>query len=250
MRRQSGFTLIELVLASSLSVFMMFIVVTAYQANQQSYQYQVAISTMNGNARYIAQTMIARLTAADVDVSGGASLSLIDFDGDDTGNAATDSVLVTWDDTTDTDQAQLCDTASTADPATAVFSLSVGASGTSSLHCTSTDPAAPLPPGAPGQELVPEVEHMRILYGENTNDGDGLTSIDEWVGWDDITDPNNVLAIQVGFMLRSENPITRDYTDQVYNLLDIALTKNDGRLRQVYSFTVALTPRIPAHEQP
>ncbi|MCP5137377.1 MAG: PilW family protein [Gammaproteobacteria bacterium] len=252
LNRQRGFTLIELVLASALSVFLMLIVTMAYQANQQSYQYQMAINAMHNSARYIAQIMSARLSASDVDVAGGATLSLTGLGGTDSGNAATDSVHVQYQMANGT--ISLCNTAAaltspslvTPVSATANFSLATGLSGTNSLFCTS-DGAETDPPVDAGQELVEEVEHIRVLYGVNTNDVDALTSVDQWVPWGAGLNTGNVLAIQVGFILRSENAITRDFSDQVYNLLDVALTKNDGRLRQSYSFTVALTSSLPVH---
>ncbi|MCP5351908.1 MAG: PilW family protein [Chromatiales bacterium] len=262
--RQSGFTLIEMTLASALTVFLTLVMVMAYQANQQSSQYQTAINTMQNSARYVAQTMIERLTFADLAPGENDYVTVY---GDNTELAATDSVTVEY--TGDVLQGacvgktvQLCDgvSASTLTPkllpptecvaVRATFSLAAGQySGTSSLHCSSSQTAPPAL-GSEGWELVDEVEHLRVLYGVNTN-GDGMNTVDQWMDWDEASaNEPNIVALQIGYMLRSVNPIGVDTTDRVYNLLDIPLTKNDGRLRQVYSFTVALSGRIPPQTGP
>lgn len=91
--RQSGFTLIEMTLASALTVFLTLVMVMAYQANQQSSQYQTAINTMQNSARYVAQTMIERLTFADLAPGENDYVTVY---GDNTELAATDSVTVEY----------------------------------------------------------------------------------------------------------------------------------------------------------
>lgn len=268
--RQSGFTLIEMTLASALTVFLTLVMVMAYQANQQSSQYQTAINTMQNSARYVAQTMIERLTFADLAPGENDYITVY---GDNTELAATDSVTVEY--TGNVLQGacvgktvQLCDGVSASNltlnllsptecvAVRATFSLAAGQySGTSSLHCSSSETAPPAS-DSEGWELVDEVEHLRVLYGVNTDGdglGDGMNAVDQWMDWDEVNSGGhqpNVVALQIAYMLRSVNPIGVDTTDRVYNLLDIPLTKNDGRLRQVYSFTVALSGRIPPQTGP
>ncbi|MCB1738586.1 MAG: PilW family protein [Gammaproteobacteria bacterium] len=239
-QRQRGFTLLEMALASLLTTFIVLIVVQAYQANQQSYQYQTAITRIQADARFVSTLMIKHLSLAGTgagDVSG--TTDLINF-------PTVSDTVTTTNDYSGGDPVSTCNGTGTG-LATGTSAFSIDAT-TSSLTCDSSIG------GAGNQTLLENVEHMRVLYGVNTQ-LDGVAgetldseSIDRWVdasvvptlavGWD------GVRAIQVGFILRSENAIGLDTSLRSYTLLDRTVVKNDGRLRYVFSFTVALRNRI------
>lgn len=224
-RYQKGFTLLEMVLASALSTFLAIVVVSAYQANQQSYHYQQAITQIQANARFISTIMamhLALATNAAGSVSGTA----------DTVNVR-DSVTTSNDYSPTGSPEKTCNGVNVGGATkTAIFSVSSGAE----LSCNSNM-------GGSNQVLVENVEHLRIFYGEDT-DADGSGSINRWADADGVTNWDNVKAIQVGFILRSEDPLFLDSTSRTYTLLDQTISKNDGRLRYVFSFTVALGNRL------
>lgn len=223
--RQKGFTLLEMVLASALSTFLAIVVVSAFQANQQSYHFQQAITQIQANARFISTIMAMHLSLASNatgSVSGAA----------DTVNDR-DTVTTNNDYSPAGSPDKTCNGVNVGGATkTAVFSVSSDAE----LTCDSDM-------GGSAQVLVDNVEHMRILYGEDT-DADGSGSINRWADADAVTDWDAVKAIQIGFMLRSENPLYLDSRTRTYNLLDQSISKSDGRLRYVFSFTVALGNRL------
>lgn len=229
-RDHQGFTLLEMVLASALSTFLAIVVVAAYQANQQSYHYQQAITEIQANARFISTIMAKHIALAE---TSGLS-----------GTADTVNVSDTLTTTNDYDPSGA--------PTKTCNGTNIGGAGggsgtpvtrTSVWALSGTDLTCDSSVGSGAQVLVENVEHLRILYGEDT-DADGSASVNRWADANEVTTWDNVRAVQIGFMLRSENPLFLDSQSRTYTLLDQTITENDGRLRYVFSFTVALGNRL------
>lgn len=93
---------------------------------------------------------------------------------------------------------------------------------------------------APAVELVEGVEDMQILYGEDT---DGDNRVDRYVDANTVSDFDDVVAVRVSLVIQSneENIVKGDQTLK-YNGADV--TYNDGRLRKVFSSTIALRNRL------
>lgn len=73
--------------------------------------------------------------------------------------------------------------------------------------------------------LVPGVETMQILYGEDTNN-DGI--INRYVPSASVTNWNNILSIRVGLVVRTPNAVSNDASaSKKYNLFGAAYAPSD-----------------------
>jgi prepilin-type N-terminal cleavage/methylation domain-containing protein len=92
------------------------------------------------------------------------------------------------------------------------------------------------------QGMVPGVESFQVLFGE---DGDLDGNIERWVTAGQWGDPRRVLGIRIGLLFASEQAVVEPLT-QEYEVLDaVATATADGKLRQVFDFTVAIRGRTP-----
>lgn len=90
------------------------------------------------------------------------------------------------------------------------------------------------------RELVEGVENMQVLYGE---DGDRNGTVDHYVPFDEVTDSQEVISIRISLLMRSsETTIARDGQALTFN--GGAVNFNDGRLRKVFTSTIALRNRL------
>ncbi|MEZ5564667.1 MAG: PilW family protein [Gammaproteobacteria bacterium] len=99
----------------------------------------------------------------------------------------------------------------------------------------------------PAQELAEGIENMQVLYGEDT---DGNQSPDIYRTADTVTDWSQVVSLQVALLAASTDGRVADEDTRTFNLLGEVVdptaggTVNDGRLRRVVSFTVAVRNRL------
>ena len=102
------------------------------------------------------------------------------------------------------------------------------------------------------QELIEHVEDMRILYGVGTPGG----QINDYREAGAVADWRNVLSVRIDLLLASPPGIqVINETQTVWfptegvvggNMVSgVALTRDDGRLRQVFSTTIGLRNRLP-----
>ena len=102
------------------------------------------------------------------------------------------------------------------------------------------------------QELIEHVEDMRVLYGVGTPGG----QINNYVEAGAVADWRNVMSLRLDLLLASppgtrvinEPQTVRFPTEGVVSgslVSGVALTNNDGRLRQVFSTTIGLRNRLP-----
>lgn len=94
--------------------------------------------------------------------------------------------------------------------------------------------------GTRSSELVEGVEDMQVLYGEDTN-SDGTA--DYYVPFDEVADDEDIISIRVSLLMRSsEDSIARDGQSVLFNGATVPF--NDGRLRKVFTTTIALRNRL------
>ena len=100
---------------------------------------------------------------------------------------------------------------------------------------------------APAQELAEGIENMQVLYGE---DDDANQTPDNYRTADAVVDWTQVVSVQVALLAASTQGRVADADDRVFNLLgeDVDPTQggtvDDGRLRRVVTFTVAMRNRV------
>lgn len=115
---------------------------------------------------------------------------------------------------------------------TVIYSIGVGTSGEPALFRTVFNGAA--------DELVDGIEQMQILYGVNTDTTNTVPN--QYVTSNNVADWEQVTAVRVMLLLRSEETVSND--NQKYSYNGQAITSTDNKLRQVFSTTVALRNRI------
>lgn len=92
------------------------------------------------------------------------------------------------------------------------------------------------------QGLVPGVESFQTLYGEDT-DRDG--NIERWVTAGQWSDPQRVLGVRLGLLFASEESVVESLP-QHHRVLDtFTSSAADGKLRRVFEFAVAIRSRLP-----
>lgn len=97
--------------------------------------------------------------------------------------------------------------------------------------------------GGSSAPLVPGVERLKLLYGEDT-DGDGV--INRYVDFANLTPgtgPDNVREVMISMVVRSPDPVSRQLTttNRSFSQFESTFTApSDNRLRRVFSTTVAL----------
>ncbi len=95
---------------------------------------------------------------------------------------------------------------------------------------------------AAGQPLAEGIEHMEILYGEDTN-GDRVA--DAYRQADAVTNWANVVSVQIALLARSPDQTGVDLDAKTYQLLNTNYgPMNDRYRRRVYTATVLLRNRI------
>lgn len=112
------------------------------------------------------------------------------------------------------------------------------ATGLGTLRCRTYDSAGV--PQTNTQSLVMGLEAVHILYGLRTTvNPDSTRNVSLYVAADDVTDWNNVLAVKIGLLVRSQNDNGVALPGQRYVLLDSEVySYDDGVNREIYSTTV------------
>ncbi len=112
-----------------------------------------------------------------------------------------------------------------------VYTIQTGASG---------EPALFRSINGVDEELIDGIEQMQILYGIDTDDDDYPN---QYVTSTNVADMNDVMAIRLMLLVRSEDPSVTEAAQIVtYNGADT--TAADNRLRQVFTSTITLRNRI------
>lgn len=97
--------------------------------------------------------------------------------------------------------------------------------------------------------LVPGVENMQVLYGEDINSGaaspnpDG--SIDRWVTAANVTNWDNVLSVRISLLLRTDDRVGTTVDAKSYSMsgTNVYAPGNDTRLRRVFTTVINLRNR-------
>jgi type IV pilus assembly protein PilW len=103
--------------------------------------------------------------------------------------------------------------------------------------------------GATPEELVPGVENMQILYGEDLNPSDQIFEPTRYVPFNNVTNPVNIVSIRISLLMRSSGDANRPSAASKTYLIGgvsaaTAVRVNnsipDRRMRKVFTTTIAL----------
>jgi type IV pilus assembly protein PilW len=258
LKLQTGISMIEIMIAMLIGIFLTGGLIQMFITSKNTNKLQDAVSRVQENGRFAVEFITEDVRMADYFMEcSTASKDLLAVTGTD--NDTTDPNIIDGTDTITVRQTTgACDSRQT----TAVtYSIRTGANGGPSLY-KQINNAAP-------QELVEGVEQMQILYGVDTDtsaaDRAEYGVPDYYVpanvvasntNWDD------VLAIKISLLVRSDNKVTSDTSPDTYNAyraynslpasvmpdLDTCGTTNaatcDTRMRRMYNSTIAVRNRI------
>ncbi len=92
---------------------------------------------------------------------------------------------------------------------------------------------------SPPELLVTGVESMQVTYG--VQQAEGMREVNRYVDASEVTEWDNVVAIRIGLLLRSEENVSETPSAQRFNVNGTEiLAPNDRRLRMVTTITTAL----------
>jgi type IV pilus assembly protein PilW len=236
--RQTGLTLVEILIALLLGAFLIGGILQIFSSSKQTNRMEENLSRMQENARF-AMDRIARdvrqagyrecLTAAIVPITGtnGATnapdrITLQQSTGDCVPPAAVAPVTETT-----------------------TYSIQAGASGRPSLF-RATAPAAAV-------ELVEGIQNMQILYGEDLDmiPATGISTdyvANRYVAFGTAgLNRARVVSIRISLLVSSmdDNLIPTIANTFPYNGTNIAIVPPDRRLRRVFTSTIAARNRLP-----
>ncbi len=243
---QRGFTLVEIMVAMAISLFLIAGVFKLFIANKQSYRIQNNMSRLQEDGRFAVNQMgsILRMTgykANSTDTTTFATGALTGTDATTAG--APDTLSVSFQAAADgTTVDCLGKKFPATNPPTMItnqFYIAPDANGVSSLYCSRTTvPAAA--PALVKQALVGDVTNMQITYGV---DADNNGAVNFYVTANKVTDWSKVVSIHISLLLVTEEDNVAT-SAQTYHYNGATVTAGDKRLHQVFSLTIALRNRL------
>jgi type IV pilus assembly protein PilW len=120
------------------------------------------------------------------------------------------------------------------------FSIATGADGRKALFCN-TDSAST----AAGTELVPGVEAMQVIFGEDTTAAPGDGTADRFVPVGSVSELDKVVAVRVYLLLSGKENIKLSDASTVYTVGGVDYTFADRKIRRVVTQTIVLRNRAP-----
>ena len=101
--------------------------------------------------------------------------------------------------------------------------------------------------GGVAQELVPDVQNMQLLFGE---DNDADLSADYYVPWPQVLNPSNIVSVRIALLFETPTNVSKALADATTYTLDpvtpvVLGPFNDRRIRRVVTTTMNLRNRTP-----
>ena len=246
-----GFTLIELMVALTIGLLLTLVVANLFLGSRATFQTTDETSRMQENIRYAYQLLTRSVhhagyrsspntfanaifsagNQAVTGTDGGGTLPdsfTIRYQGSGNGAGAADGTIVNCSGT-EIDANVMT---------TATFSIAAGANGSgNALWCNNGGAGAAV-------EVVPDVENMQILFGEDTN---ADLVADRYVSAGNVTNFDNVISLRISLLFRTSNISAAVVKDTgTYNLNGTVVGPfNDTRIRRVVTLNMNLRNRTP-----
>tara|TARA_R110002110_G_scaffold271566_1_gene486950 strand:+ start:47523 stop:48323 length:801 start_codon:yes stop_codon:yes gene_type:complete len=246
-----GFSMVEIMLAITISLILLLGLLQTFISNKNNYRLETAYNTMHENARfsYDYLSKILRNTAyrsPQQDTIFTSMNTLFDatnlyIDGtNNTGTNNSDSMTIRYQGSGDgagNADNTIRDCLNIGVDSFVTTTLTFSISANDELQCRAQNPSSANTDNT--QVILPDVENMQILYGEDLN---GDKAPNRFV---ESSHPNinmaNVVAIKVSILLRSDIPVSPTVNTTTYNLNGTTQTApGDNFLRQPITFTIML----------
>lgn len=241
--RQHGMTLIEIMVALVISLFLLAGLLQMFIATRQSSRIQENLSRIQENGRfgieYINRVVRQAGYRSRTTILNGEdfkkkfNIDRIEGTNND-GINNTDKVIVRFEgENTSQGEVKNCLNQTITSPVISIDTLSIGmdAQGVVNLYCQVVTPAGTA--AQTPQPILENVEDMQILYGEKKGSNLAYVPATNVQNWD------NVFSVRISLLLRTaENYLIE--TPQSYTINGVTTTPTDRRLRRVFTTTVAL----------
>jgi type IV pilus assembly protein PilW len=255
-----GFTLVEMMVALALGSLLAIVVAQLFANTRSSNRSTEDASRMQESMRYAA-TIIGRTVRIAGYKSNPTSVAAIfpsaarALDGTNGAGTASDTLIVRFQGAGPTSATAdntilnclgvgVAPDFTTTNKSYNRFSIAAGADGRNALFCN-TDESSPAAAVLAGTELVPGVEAMQVLFGEDTSaTPDGTAERFVPAGTVGIN-LDNVVAVRVYLLLAGKEKIKLDSTSTTYTVGGVDYTFADQIIRRVVTQTIVLRNRAP-----
>jgi type IV pilus assembly protein PilW len=266
-RLARGFTLVELMVAMAIGLILTVVVAQIFLGSKATFNSTDNLSRLQENARY-ALTLMSREIRSSGFKSDPRALASVVFPptaqaltGVDGGGTASDTLTVRFQGSgngtgTPDQTVQNCVGTGVDYNATVVTLFFIQPDPTNNneptLYCNFI--AAPTAANcvttgvAPTCfALIPGVENMQILYGEDTTAPPADQAVDRWVTANNVSNWDNVLGVRISLLLRTGIGVNTGTDTKTYTMAgaNVAAPGNDTRMRRVYTTVVNLRNRTP-----
>jgi type IV pilus assembly protein PilW len=247
----TGFTLVEMMIAMALGLFLVLVISQIFLGSKEAYKNIEEMSRLQENARFAVGQLgrVVRMAAYMTDPLGNRAAifpaAARAIDAVDGGGSASDQITVRYQGS----GAPLADGSvldcqgneiKGGDLTVNKYYLANGANGRTSLFCDNT---GTIVPATAAVELVPNVENMQVLFGEDT---DADFAANRYVKATDVANLDNVVSVRLALLLSTNDFIATTLDTNTYTLLDAAYDPvDDRRVRRVYATTITLRNRAP-----
>jgi type IV pilus assembly protein PilW len=242
--KQRGMTLTELMVAIGIGLFLTVVVANVFLSSRRTFATTDGLSRMQENMRYAYNLMsrTVHLTgyktapnSVTSSVFAGPNFAVNGVDG---GGTAPDALTVRYQGSSNGGGAAdgtIVDCAGNhvagGVMATNAFTIAAGANGANALFCN-------------GAEILPDVENMQVLYGEDTNSD---LVADRYVEVGSLGSLDSVVSVRIALLFRTPDLQAAALKDAVtYDLNGTIVGPfNDTRMRRVLLMNVNLRNRTP-----
>lgn len=235
MRKQNGFSMVELMIGLTLSLILLAGISSVFLSSQRGYRLQNGIAVLHENGRAVLDLLTQELLMAGFPQSDAID-AILPAGTTDGGNGS-DQVTVQYEADADCRGVQPPVYANGKRYARNQFAIQNGV-----LVCTALDEAG-VALGA--VELMPNVVNLQILYGVDGDATDNMTRASRYVRADNVADWSSVVAVRFALLIATGETIATDRDTQTYNLLNqvTVAAANDTQRRRLFTSTVLLRNR-------
>lgn len=247
----TGFTLVEMMVAMTLGLLLVLVISKIFLGSKEAYNSIEEISRLQENARFAISQLgrVVRMASYMTDPLGNRATifpaAARAIDAVDGGGSASDQITVRYQGSgTATADGTVLDCQGNeikgGDLAVNKYYLANGANGRTSLFCDNT---GTIGPANAAVELVPNVENMQILFGEDT---DADFAANRYVTKAGVANMDNIVSVRIAVLLTTNDFIATAFDSNTYTLLDAVYDPvDDRRVRRLYTTTIALRNRAP-----
>ena len=233
--KQQGFTIVEIMLAITLSLILIAGVIQVYLSSKASFTMQEQLARLQENQRISIDFLERDILQAGFNIPIGDNPITID----EGANGDSDSITVRYASATDC----LGQDTPNGIAINRYFIVTDNVQG-SRLMCNgnSVDDNGN---GLPAQPIADGITNMQVLVGENTINNAGtsysaqMPSADRYVNVA-TANPTRVVSIRIAFLTESAQPIRTQNVAQSFTLLDNVVNTNGRIKRQVVTTTIPL----------